>query len=97
MKRNNKKFIVRGDRSGVFYGEIVIRNGSEVTMTNVRQIWSWEGAAALPQLALDGTNKPYGCKFTVTLEELTILDCIEFIPCSDKAVESLDSVAEWRA
>ena len=38
MERTNNKFIVRCDRSGVFYGEIESRNGSEVTMRNVRQI-----------------------------------------------------------
>jgi hypothetical protein len=93
----NKKYIVRGEKSGVFYGEIANRVGQEVTMTNVRQIWSWYGAAALPQLALEGTNRPDDCKFTVTLDELTILDCVEFIPCSEVAVKSLDSVKEWKA
>ena len=97
MERTNNKFIVRCDRSGVFYGEIESRNGREVTMKNVRQIWCWYGAAALPQLALEGTSRPNDCKFTVTLDELTVLDCIEYIPCTDKAVKSLDSVKEWRS
>lgn len=97
MKRTNNKFIVRGDRSGVFYGEIESRNEREVTMRNVRQIWCWNGAAALPQLASEGTSRPKDCKFTVTLDELTVLDCIEYIPCTDKAVKSLDAVKEWRA
>ena len=97
MERTNNKFIVRCNTSGVFYGEIESRNEREVTMRNVRQIWCWHGAAALPQLASEGTSRPRDCKFTVTLDELTILDCIEYIPCSDKAVESLDAVKEWRA
>ena len=97
MKSNNNKFIVRCDRSGVFFGEIESRNGREVTMTNVRQLWYWDGAAALPQLALEGVNKPRSCKFTVVLEELTVLDAIELIPCTDKAVESINAVVEWRA
>jgi len=97
MKSNNNKFIVRCDRSGVFFGEIENRNGREVTMTNVRQLWYWDGAAALPQLALEGVSNPRSCKFTVVLEELTVLDAIELIPCTDKAVESINNVAEWRA
>lgn len=32
-----KKVIVRGDRSGVFFGELVERNGSEVKLTNCRR------------------------------------------------------------
>lgn len=36
---NKKEFyIVRGDRSGVFFGNIKERNGQEVTMTNVRRL-----------------------------------------------------------
>ena len=42
-----KKYIVRGDRSGVFFGEIKERNGREVTMTNVRRLWYWDGAASI--------------------------------------------------
>lgn len=97
MERNNNKFIVRCDRSGVFFGEIESRNGREVTMTNVRQLWYWDGAAALSQLALEGVSKPHLCKFTVALEELTVLDAIELIPCTDEAVKSINAVAEWRA
>ena len=33
-----QKYIIRADRAGVFYGEIKERNGSEVTMTNVRRL-----------------------------------------------------------
>lgn len=35
----NKKFLVRGRDSGVFFGEIKDRNGQEVTITNARRIW----------------------------------------------------------
>lgn len=43
---NNQDYIVRCDRAGVFFGKIKERNGSEVTMTEVRKLWSWEGAFA---------------------------------------------------
>ena len=93
----NTKVIVRADRAGVFYGEIKERNGSEVTMTNVRRLWYWDGAASLSELATNGTKKPKNCKFTVTVPEMTILGVIEIIPCSDKAVDSIEGVPEWRA
>ena len=92
----NQKFIVRCDRSGVFYGEIASRNGREVEMTNVRQIWYWDGAATLMQLASEGTKKPNNCKFTVEVESLLVLDAIEIIPCTDKAIDSIDSVKVWK-
>ena len=97
MKEMSKKVIVRTDRAGVFFGEIKERKGSEVTMTNVRRIWYWEGAASLSQLAVDGTSKPKECKFTVAVDEIIILGVIEIIPCTDKAVKSIEGVEEWKA
>ena len=91
-----QKFIVRGDRSGVFYGEIAGRDGREVTIENCRRLWYWDGAASLSQLALEGVKKPDSCKFTVTVPSLTILDAIELIPCSEAAVVSIEGVSAWK-
>lgn len=91
-----KKYIVRCDRSGVFYGEIESRNGQEVTMRNARCLWYWDGAASLLQLAKDGTSEPRNCKFTVYVDELTVVDAIEIMPCTDKAADSIEGVSEWR-
>ena len=93
---NHNYYIVRADRAGVFFGHIMCRHGSEVTMSDVRRLWYWDGAASLSQLAVDGTSKPDNCKFTVTVPEITILGVIEIIPCSDKAVSSIMGVKEWR-
>lgn len=92
----NKKVIIRGDRSGVFFGTLAEKNGQEVKLTNCRRLWFWSGAASLSQLAVDGVANPHGCKFTVTVDEIVILDAIEIIACSVKAVESITSVREWR-
>ena len=91
------KFIVRCDGAGVFYGEIVSRNGQEVEMKDVRNIWYWDGAATVMQLAAEGVSKPKTCKFSVPVESLVLLEAIQIIPCTDKAVESLDAVKPWRA
>lgn len=91
-----KKVIIRGDRSGVEFGTLVAHNGREVTLHDARRFWSWEGAASLSQLATDGTSKPEECKFTVRVKSITILDAIEIIPCTDKAIESIEGVKEWR-
>ena len=91
-----KKYIVRCDRSGVFYGEIESRNGQEVTMRNARCLWYWDGAASLLQLAKDGTSEPRNCKFTLYVDELTVVDAIEILPCTDKAITSIEGVSEWR-
>lgn len=97
MKSNiGKKVIIRGNRSGVEFGELVAQNGSEVTLKNARRIWYWDGAASLSQLAKDGTSNPSNCKFTVTVDSITILDAIEIIPCTDKAIKSIEEVSVWR-
>ena len=48
------KVIIRADRAGVFFGELVERNGTEVKMRNVRKLFYWSGAAAIEQLAIEG-------------------------------------------
>ncbi len=97
MKENiGKKVIIRGDRSGVEFGTLVAQEGQEVTLKNARRIWYWAGAASLSQLAKDGTSKPSDCKFTVYVDSITILDAIEIIPCTGKAIESIEGVKEWK-
>ena len=91
-----KKVIIRGDRSGVEIGTLVAQNGREVTLHNARRLWYWDGAASLSQLAKDGPAIPGECKFTVTVDSITILDAIEIIPCTDKAIKSIEEVIEWK-
>lgn len=91
-----KKVIIRGDKSGVKFGELVEHKGREVTLKDARRIWFWAGAASLFQLANDGTMDPSSCKFTVTVDSITILDAIEIIPCTDKAIKSIEDVEVWK-
>lgn len=93
----SKKVIVRGENSGVFFGTLKERDGAEVVLTNCRCLWYWDGACSLLQLALEGTNKPDECNFTVTIPEIVIIDAIEIIPCEEEAIESIESVEVWRS
>ena len=90
-----KYVIVRGDRSGVFAGVLESRKGQEVTLKDCRRLWYWNGAASISQLAVDGTKMPNDCKFTVTIEEIIILDGIEIIPCTKQAEQSIRGVRVW--
>lgn len=94
--RNEKYYIVRGDRSGVFAGNIKERNGKEVLMNNARRLWQWEGACSISELAKNGTSNPNNCKFTVVVEELLVLDAIEIDTCTSKAEKSIKEVKEWK-
>lgn len=96
MNNIGKKVIVRGDRSGVFFGTLAERNGREVRLTNCRRLWYWDGAASNFQLASEGVKMPKNCKFTVTIEEIEILDAIEVLPCTEKAVKNIEEVASWK-
>lgn len=91
-----KNYIVRADRAGVFFGKIKERNGDEVTMADVRRLWYWDGAASLSQLATEGVKVPENCKFTVYVPEMTILGVIEIIPCTTMAEDSIKEVKEWK-
>ena len=91
-----KKVIIRGDRSGVEFGTLVAHDGQEVTLCNARRIWYWDGAASLSQLAKDGTLKPNNCKFTVTVDSITILHAIELNPCTQTAITTIQEVNEWK-
>ena len=91
-----KKVIIRGDRSGVFFGTLEKKEQTEVTLTKCRRIYYWDGAASISQLATDGTTEPDNCQFTVVVGEIVVLDTIEIIPCTAKAIESIESVKIWK-
>ena len=93
---NNNYVIVRGDRSGVFFGELKERSGQEIELRNARKLWYWDGAAAVEQLARDGVSLPRNCKFTVTVDEMTITDAIQVLPCTNVAAENIMAVKEWK-
>lgn len=92
----NKYCIIRCDRAGVFAGIVKARNGREVTLTDCRRLWYWDGAASISQLAVDGTKSPKNCKFTVAVDEIVLLDAIEIIPCTEKAETSIREVQTWK-
>jgi hypothetical protein len=89
-------YIVRATNAGVFFGKITDRKNDEVTMADVRKLWRWDGACAVEQLALEGTKKPDGCNFTVSVPSLVVLGVNQVIPCSEEAVKSIKAVAEWK-
>lgn len=89
-------YIVRTNRAGVFFGKIKERNATEVTMTDVRKLWHWDGACAVEQIAMDGVKRPDNCNFTVTVPEMIIADPIQIIACTEKAINSIKAVKEWK-
>ena len=91
-----KRVIVRCNRAGVFYGTLSEKEGQEVELKDCRRIWYWDGAASLHQLAAEGTTAPSNCKFTMRVESIVLTEAIEIIPCTDRAIESIEAVREWK-
>ena len=96
MKKENQYVIVRGDRSGVFAGNLKKRNGREVILTNVRRLWYWDGAASLSQLAQSGISKPENCKFPEAVKEILVLDAIEILNATPNAKKIIEGVKVWK-
>jgi hypothetical protein len=95
-----KKVIIRADRAGVFFGTLVSKEntpaGVECEIKDCRRLWYWDGAASLNQLAVDGVSAPGRCKFTVVVPQMIVMQVIEIIPCTDKAIKSIEEVATWK-
>jgi hypothetical protein len=99
MNTNSEDYvIVRADKAGVFFGQLVKKEGNEVTLNSCRKLYFWKNACAVEQLALDGVREDTinECKFTVTVDNVIINNYIQIIPCSGKSIRILKSVPEWK-
>ena len=97
--KKDKFYIIRTYSAGVWFGNISKLDGTIAIVTNARRLWSWDGAASLSQLAIEGTKKPANCKFTVTItddEGVYLPQVIEVLPCTNEAVINIKSVKEWK-
>ena len=92
----NRYCMTRTKNAGVFAGTVAKRDGQEITLTDARRIWYWDGAASLSQLANEGTSKPQNCKFPAPVAEVLLTEAIEFIPATEAAIASIAAVPEWR-
>lgn len=92
--------LVRSYAAGVHFGYLKSTEhtlaGTLVTLVDTRRVYSWQGAATLSQMALEGVKKPDGCKFSVVIPENTIQNCLEIIPISEQAWEILKNVSVWK-
>ena len=91
-----KDVIVRTYSAGVFAGKLESRKGQEVVMRDARRLWSWTGAASLSQLAMEGTSNPGGCKFPCAVDRVELLQAVEILDMTKKAVDSIASVPIWK-
>lgn len=96
MPNNQKYVIVRCDRAGVFAGHLESRSGKEVTLRSARKLWYWSGASETLQIAAEGVKNPGSCKFTMTVDSITLTDAIEIIPTTPEAEANIKAVPVWK-
>lgn len=88
-----KHVIVRSYASGVHFGVLKACSGKEVTLTESRRIYTWEGAFTLSAVSQEGVKT---AKMPCPVPEIYLPDCCEVIPCSDRAVKSLTAIKEHK-
>jgi hypothetical protein len=95
-----KNVLIRSYASGVHFGLLKSQenteSGKNVVLLNSRRVYYWDGAATLSQLAMEGSTKPSNCKITMPVNEITIMNAIEIIPITEKALVCLNSIKEWK-
>jgi hypothetical protein len=99
MKKASKYSVIRCDRSGVFFGiigELSGPVGQTATITDVRNLHYWDGAASLLQLAHEGVKRPDACSFTMTVPSITVTDVIQIVPCTPAAEACIKAVKDWK-
>ena len=87
--------IVRSRDAGVLFGYLdeYAADGSTVTVTNARQMWSWTAAegGTLIDCAMHGVKAG---KFSSPSSRVIVINACAIIDCTDKAVKSLEN-AKW--
>lgn len=89
-----KQVLVRGYEAGVYFGTLQKVDGTTVKLTNVRNIWTWQGATCLSQVAEEGIK---GGHVSQTVSSMVILNVCQIIPLSEAAADNLNKQPEWKA
>ena len=90
------KILVRTYSAGVWVGELVGEIKDQIaTLKNARNLWYWDGAASLSQLAMEGVKSPDNCKFPCPVDTVTLYQVVQTMSITKIAEESIDRVAVW--
>lgn len=92
-----KKCIIRTYSAGVWFGEVVEKQGAEVIIRNARRLFSWKAAESisLSAVAVKGINQSES-KVCAAVDSVW-LEAIELIPCEIVAINSIEGAASVEA
>lgn len=87
-----KKVLVRSYDAGVYFGTLAKVEGDVVRMENVRNIWKWEGASCLSQIANDGIHAG---KVSPVVSSMVLNRVCQILPLSETAIANLEGQRVW--
>lgn len=93
---SKKQVVMVRSTAGIFVGTLQRYENEEATLTGVRRLWYWTGAASLSQLAQEGTSNPKACKFPCEVDRIVIPKVMEMLNVTATAKKTIDSVPEWQ-
>jgi len=85
--------LVRSVNAGVYFGTLEEIEGQTVRLSDVRNIYKWEGASCLAQIANDGIR---GGQVSQIVSEVIITDVCQIYPLTEIAKISLDKQPAWK-
>ena len=88
-----KWVIVRADMAGVVYGRLELVTSSEVTLARARQVWSWNDAMCVLDIAAGGlSGQGHKISLQVTRVVMRRDDCYQVAELSECARIALDAI-----
>jgi hypothetical protein len=96
MNMNEPKpfVVVRTYSAGVHVGTLEAREGKEVTLSDARRIWYWQGANSLHELALTGADLKRGTRISEPVASIVLTEAIEILDTTEAAAENL-RISRW--
>lgn len=92
-----EKVIIRTYSAGVWFGELSQKDRNEVILLNARRMWAWwaKEGISLSSVAVNGIKKDKS-KIAEAVESVW-LEAIEIIPCTNAAIELIESAENAKA
>lgn len=90
-----KVVLVRSSDAGVYYGTLVDADENTAKLTDVRNIWRWEGANCLADIADHGIRKGGDTRISIPVSSMVINRVCQLLPLTDAAVDNLNSYNPW--
>ncbi|MCP4342105.1 MAG: hypothetical protein GY799_25285 [Desulfobulbaceae bacterium] len=85
-----RKVIIRTYSAGVWFGVLDQKSGDEVILTSARRMWQWWAAESISLSAVAIHGIKHEKSKIVEPVESVWLEAIEILPCTNKAIGSLE-------